>query len=395
MQISQNRAASKKQLPISAWRRPVVAVIWWLYLLVSCYLIIGVILFPSWWNRALFQFELVDPKFLRFACLFLWNLLTSVHPLGLLLPSVALFATIWSIYHYGKFGSGHILEHITPPKRSLRVFFGVVLIVLITSLRFANVYKTPDELNTLIQAARNQAEAPFDEISPQVVYAPSSGYYMYLDVPRVRAIYGSLQNFLEIERQTTKTERERKLGVEATIPRVKVDASGRVLEEETTTKVPVTLTPERQAKHLIEFCQKDTRSLTATTALHIKKIEYAIKVLKEANITLQPEQHESAVNSITQILSKDVFTRGNVIVCSGATTISRLGTNFQVHFAPMRIARVAFTAELEAPFTDKMIGRILSQTNETEIRMSMLAVELERTGSGTNLNVNLLPIAIW
>lgn len=389
-------ALSSFREKVIKFRRPIAALLWWTYLIVGFYLIVGIVLFPSWWKRAIFHFDLVDLQFVRFALHFLYSLLTSFHPLGLLLLGIALFAGIWGVFHYGRHGPGKIIDHIQPPARSLRVFVTIVLACTFVSLLFASTYQTPDEINKLIEDARAEAERPFDEFANEVSYAPDSGYFLYLDASRVRSIYSSLQSSLEIERHVTKSERERKLGVEANIPRIKIDASGRVVEEETTSKVPVAMTPERQAKHLIDYCIKEGKPTTENAERELKKIEHALATLREAGIVLEPQQEESAINRITQLLQRDDQARG-VLGMNGRTVIdfSKSEKTYSFKYSPVRVARVTSTGQLEPEFMDGLLAKSLSITNATSMRCSILYVVLERTSSGTNLISTLLPIAIW
>lgn len=376
----------------------------WAYLLCCFYVAVGIILFPSWWKRALFDLKVFDPHFLRFAFYYVADLLSSGHPLGFVFPTVIVFSIGFFIFYLGKFGRRRAISTLPRPKVRTLVFASLICTAMLLSLRFTNApYRTPDEINaiqTKLDKMRTELESPFESplfasIWKPQISPPQSGYYLYLDVPRIRSAYTSAQKELEVASQTTRNERERRLGVEAIAANLKVDASGKVIEEASITKMPPATTPERQAKHLIEWCSGDSISITAEGQKATVQIQRAVQILEKAGIELTKDQEDLATRHVTETTAKGLERKGNVMTYSGSVTIVKNGKEFSLSFRSTNSAHVEYSAKLEEQYVDSLIREELAKTNAIALRVRMLAGEMLRTSDGTNYNIKLLPLVVW
>jgi hypothetical protein len=190
----------------------------WAILFGSCYLSIGIVIFPAWWKRALFEHAIFQIKFLSFAIHFLVDLFLLGHPLGIALIIGVIVTIGYLIYLLGSASRGRESFRIpSPRKRSLLVSI-LFMCGMVISLRFVGGnYRTPEEMQDYANNLRNEAEDPFINMQRATIKGPASGYFFYLDSQKVSQIFNYVRESFRLasETSTTTTEKSGAVGIEA------------------------------------------------------------------------------------------------------------------------------------------------------------------------------------
>src|SRR5919106_2080559 len=242
----------------AAWRaehtgqvRSAISLLSWLYVLGAVYLILGALWYPEWWKRFVFYGGLFDRKLLKFSFHYLWQLLVNFHPLGVTLAVLVSLAVVMAIYLTGKHGVIGAIANIRSPSRSVIVVVSIVFgVVLVALMQVEGDYRTPAEWDEYVTTLRLKLNDPIPWAIGKC--GPASGFYLYLDGERVSRAYSALQSDMVVSSQTEKRALESATGGALKVPPAEASSSLKLATEETTVKIPPSISAERQADWLIE-----------------------------------------------------------------------------------------------------------------------------------------------
>lgn len=171
----------------------------WIYLFLASYVILGSFIFPEWWKRFLWGGGAFDPRYWSIAGEYLVNLAKTGHPLAIVVILLALGVVGWLLVTAGRVGIADVPQAIPAPSRTSIVLITVILIVTVMALAAVKTeYKTPaellDEMTQKNDDARDRLVGILRSLSRPT--APRSGFFLYLDPPRLVKTYNTLQNEL-------------------------------------------------------------------------------------------------------------------------------------------------------------------------------------------------------
>jgi hypothetical protein len=370
----------------------------WVGLLSCLYLAVGIVLYPIWWKRFLFQGGWHEAQYLKFAVWYLGELVSIMHPVGLLLVAMVFFL-LASVFHLvSRHGLRNALGQLTFPPKAL-VWLGVIaLFFSLIGLRgVQETYRTPEEAVKIYTKLREELETPFHEFGRSGYGYPSSGFFFYLDSERVAKAYGLLQQQMRVASETTKQSSEGTLGLGAGIGGFKVDSAGKLVEEKVLTKTPVAETPERQAQELIATLSRKLEPIFEEQSNSASKIYVLRTVLKQHGVDLTKEQ-ENSIREAEIIKYKLALSEKprSVVRYRGTIRIKSAKAGFEFECSQKVNLEAKWFGELDGRFLDPTIRKLLSgTTNEFSSEVWLLGIAFKSESKGNVLEIHTVPIAIW
>ena len=359
-------------------------------------------MFPAWWKRALFHGGIFQAHYLRFAVYYLSQLFLVKHPLGLLIPVLFFALIVLLIYGAGKYRMRFYLV-VPAPSRPTLIFFSLILATCCASLIFVQAeYMTPEEYDNYTKHLRDQLNSPMENLgNPEAtINAPVTGFFFYLDKDRVGNAYSSLQQAMMIASETTKRAKGGSIGLGGDMWGWKVDASGKLVQEQSTVRVPTTLTPERQVLYLMAFfsrpeMQNAVIHLSETNSLDSFRLLYYKATLEAAGIQLTPaEQKRFDETDFDRYSAR--FKSANQVVCySGKADFRKAGTNLTLYFEARSPVRVTATGPISEPFLEPDVTRMLTTKNACRLSCTALVIEWKAEVKTNSVEIRTVPLAIW
>jgi hypothetical protein len=378
--------------------RPVVS---WIYVFVACYVILGAIIYPSWWKRFFFGGGFFDQHLWKFAANYFWLLVVNGDPLGISLVGLLACCIFLAIYSMGKHGLKNLLKTIRPVSTAWLVFVSAMLVLMIISVSFVkHEFRTIDELEQETQRLMMELESrdPF-YISFRIV-GPKTGFYLYLDPVKVSQSYNSLQDELVAASETiTKAaEGSGKIGLDAGA--LDLEATKKASEKRSVHRVAPKASPERQAKWLITKFVKEKLAVTLfeTDETGTWELKAARKTLDERGVKLTSAQESDLVEADAKIFAeKFLRSKTNVpLLMDGNLLIYPNNNTLEIVFRTRGPVPVTCTGALEPKFLDKAVLTCVNNSKEgCKLYGHVLGIIWNKTISPKLIELKIIILAIW
>ncbi len=381
---------------------PAMPLLSWAFVIGVMYVFIGASVFPGWWKRFLLSGGVLDRRFWSVAITFLAQAFLVGYPTALVTFALAIWLGVWAIFTMGRVGVRRIAVSIrrTPP-----VVVSIAVVVLVLTLVGLSIYpeeyKTPDEvhaelLEALAKAHKINSQRSYDFFDSPT--PPESGFFMYLDGPKLTRTYNALQKDLALALQTSTAEGATELNATVNLKPIGGEAIKRRRVETSIQMIPTNPTPEREAKWLIQAYHELDLSIelpsyeTDTESLEAQRTR---KTLSERGVLLTREQLETLRNGDAQILASKLSRPNAPLIHAGKLRLNADGKLFRVTFKTGGGANVTITGTGQLTNLDDGMHDCVRQRLGCELNGKLLGVVWRTDRSGQSITMHVVPLALW
>jgi hypothetical protein len=398
--------------PVSNWRRfanrqarrvkPLLPVLGWLFVASTFYAFVGASVFPGWWKRFLLSGGWLDPRYWAVAFSYFGDALRTGHPVGLVTVALSAIVAGWIIFTLGRVGAPRVIASVAPPHRWVLlvtiVVFGLTLIGLAV---YPEQYKTPDELHAELQlklklSEKENARSIFSYFLPT---APESGFFLYLDGPKLARTYNVLQKDLALALATTTQERQGERRAQVTLKTVSGEAVDRKRVENTVQMVPQAPTPERQAQWLIHTYNELDLALEIPTFYAGDPESYearsAREALNERGVALTGQQLDALREGDAKVLAKELSKPNAPMLYAGKLLLLADGESFRVTIKTGGGAEVTASGSGTLRDLDDSMHACARKKEGCTVDGKILAIVWRTQRTGTTINLDFVPLAMW
>lgn len=373
----------------------------WAFLGTSTYIILGASAFPGWWKRFLLHGGLFDSHYWSVALAFLGESVRSGHPVGLVTLTLGLLVGGWLIFTSGRVGSAQIMKTVGAPPRAVLLIAGLLLALTIAGLvAFPEEYKTPDEVHAeLLAHVRGMEFRSTDSFfrpSP-----PKSGFFLYLDAPKLGRTYQVLQKELVVAAKTTTEEGTAERRGSVDLKAISGDLVSRARVEKTIQMVPADPTPERQAQWLIRTYNDldlaaDVPLVFEGGGLESYEARDALKVLQERGVTLTKQQRMSLRAGDLALLTRKLSRPNMPLLVEGPVLLgTEEGDTVRVTIKWEDGATLTASGTGALANLDDSIHSCATQRDGCRLNASFLGIVWRTRQVGPAIAMDIVPLAIW
>ena len=174
--------------------KTITPVLSWLFVAFAVYFLIGATLFPGWWKRFIYDAGFADSRFWIAAWLYLVAMVREGLPLGLVLAVAIVIIPCYLLFLAGRLGPRKLLQAVKTAPRAVLLLSIMVIILTCVGLTAVDAeYQTPDELHAAVEQATARLQNPNSFRTMFRPSPPKSGFFIYLDPPKLARAYNTLQ----------------------------------------------------------------------------------------------------------------------------------------------------------------------------------------------------------
>jgi hypothetical protein len=379
----------------SRWT-PVLA---WLFIVLCAYVFIGASVFPGWWKRFLFGGGLLDIQYWGVAFAYLGAATRRGNPVGLVTILLTILVVGWCVFMLGRLGLGHVLKAVVLPPRSLLTISVLVLALTLGGLIvYPEEYKTPDEQHAELLASLEKPLRSFDFYFRPA--PPETGFFLYLDGPKLSRTYNVLQKELSIASQTTTEEGSDERWGKIDLKSLSGGLVSRERLETTIQMVPTDPTPERQAQWLIRTYNE--LNLAVDLPIFFPRETYesyeaqdARKTLGERGVNLTEQQLGALRTGDMRLLLKKLSRPNAPLLFAGLLRLEAEGSSLRVAVdwgggAVVKIAGAGSLTNL-----DDSMRSCVDQAGGCSLEGKFLGIAWRTRQTGPTIHMDVVPLAIW
>jgi hypothetical protein len=368
----------------------------WIYLFLASYVILGSLIFPEWWRRFLLDGGVLDSRYWSMAGEYLVNLAKIRHPLGIIVILLGLLLVGWLIFTAGRVGIANVPKKILAPSGTSILPITIILLVTLGALAALKTeYKTPAESSAELDRASERAHrSVYDLFRPK---APKSGFFLYLDPPRLAKTYNTLQNELTIASETKTEETGTEVRGTVSLKGIGGEAISRDRVERSIKLIPTTPTPERQAQWLIHTYSElnldiDLPDESVTESWASRE---AREALAERNVNLSSEQLARLAEGDAELLERKLSQPNTPLLYKGKIHLRDQNGVLLSSFKTGGGANVNVAAEGSTQFLDTSVHSCAKTENGCHFQASILGIVWRTVRQERNINLEVALLALW
>lgn len=382
---------------------PVLPVLIWSYLALVSYVVMGTYIFPIWWKTFLLGGGIADGRFWTEGVQYLLVLVRARQPLGVTLVVFAVLIICLIIYSAGR-RSAAMLRFASPPRK---LTFGVTLALILSVASLTRVegeYTTETAYEASLERWVGQLHAEFEQdplLTQDVrMSLPPTGLYLFIDTKRVSETYKTLQPSLAIANETVVREGESSRVVKGDANVLSGEAGDRSRLQTSVEKTP---SPESPARDL-EWLLRNYNQRNVTFRIfhdHLPQVwqsTHAIALLTQRGVSLDAEQRRKITLFDAEHIDMALQRQNVPILYHGWYSLrSSAGNGLKMFFSAGEAdsVRLAVTGIGDIQMLDRSLLPCVNQIQGCMRHGNVLAIAWRSSRSGAQIEVDVIPFALW